>query len=270
MAMRLLSVLLLSVSAGFAGRHLMAQQPPTVDPRRLETGARLYATHCATCHGPGGDAIGDVNLKTGKFKRVSTDLEIMNTVVTGVPGTTMPANPLASGDLVALVAYVRAMKDYGARAVALGNPASGRAILEGKGGCLNCHRVDRKGSYLGPDLSEIGGAMSAAALEDALLDPKATARPGNRVIRAVTKSGAIVTGRHLNEDTWSLQIIDSAGNLKGLWKPDLKSYAVIDSPMPSYRATLTSEERADLIAYLASLQPVTVVGRGRGRGRSGQ
>ena len=268
--MKFVSIALLLVSAGVAGRQLAAQQPPTVDPRRLETGARLYASHCATCHGPSGDAVGDVNLKTGKFKRVSTDLEIMNTVVTGVPGTTMPATPLASGDLVALVAYIRAMKDYGARTVALGSPASGQAIFEGKGGCLTCHRAGRKGSYLGPDLTEVGGAMSAAALEDALLDPKVTAKPGNRVIRAVTKSGAVVTGRHLNEDTWSVQIIDSDGKLRGLWKPDLKSYEVIDSPMPSYKTTLTSEERADLIAYLTSLQPAAAAGRGRGRGRSGQ
>ena len=270
MPTKLISVLLLSVSAGIAGPQLLARQSPAADARRLETGARLYATHCQTCHGPNGDLIGDVNLKTGKFKRVSTDLEIMNTVVSGVPGTTMPANPLASGDLVALVAYIRAMKDVGARSVTLGDAAKGRTIFEGKGGCLKCHRVDAAGSYLGPDLTEIGAALSPAALDDALVDPIKTAQPGNRVIRAVTKTGAVITGRHLNEDTWSVQIIDADGRLRGLWKPDLKSYEVIDSPMPSYKTSLTPEERSDLVAYLASLQPAPAEGRGRGRGRSGQ
>ena len=162
------------------------------------------------------------------------------------------------------------MKDYGARSVTLGAAGNGQAILEGKGKCLSCHRVGREGSYLGPDLTEIGGALSAAALEDALLDPKAAAQPGNRVVRAVTKTGAVVTGRRLNEDTWSVQVVDRDGKLRGLWKPDLKSLEVVDSPMPSYRDTLTAGERADLLAYLTTLRPAPAAGRGRGRGRSGQ
>ena len=67
-----------------------AQQPP-LDPVRLETGARLYASHCATCHGPNGDLTGGVNLRAGQFKRAATDLDLMNTIVQGVPGTAMPA-----------------------------------------------------------------------------------------------------------------------------------------------------------------------------------
>ena len=72
----------------------------------------------------------------------------------------MPATALASGDLVALVTYLRGMKDYGARKVVLGDPVNGQAIFEGKGGCLSCHRVNHKGSYLAPDLSEIGAVAS--------------------------------------------------------------------------------------------------------------
>ena len=101
------------------------------------------------------------------------------------------------------------MKDYGARKVAVGDAAKGKAVFEGGGGCLSCHRVNHVGSHLAPDLSEIGAARSAAMLEDTLLDPVSNARPGNRSIRAVKKTGEVVTGRRLNEDTWSVQIIDS-------------------------------------------------------------
>ena len=240
-------------------------QQPTFDPVRLETGARLYASHCQTCHGPNGDATGGVNLRTGQFKRASTDLELMNTIVQGIPGTSMPATPLASADLVSLVTYLRGMTDYGARKVTLGDPVNGRMLFEGKGRCLSCHRVNHEGSYLGPDLSEIGTARPASVLEDTLLDPAAAAQPGNRSIRAVTKTGGVVTGRRLNEDTWSVQIIDSHERLVSLWKPDLREYAILTSAMPSYKDTLTAGERADLIAYLVSLQ-AQAGGAGRGRG----
>jgi hypothetical protein len=56
-------------------------------------------------------------------------------------------------------------------------------------------------------------------LEDALVNPEATAQPGNRSIRAVTKNGTVITGRHLNEDTWTVQIVDSHERLVSLWKP---------------------------------------------------
>ncbi len=243
---------------------LLGQQPPP-DQRRLETGARLYGQHCTTCHGPGGDAAPGVNLKTGQFKRVRTDLEIMDTVLKGVPGTAMPATQMASADLVALVSYIRAMKDYGARRVAVGNAANGKTVVEGKGGCLKCHRVGTTGSYTGPDLTEVGASLPAATIEDTLLDPDAAAQPGHRTIRAVTKRGEVITGRRLNEDTWSVQIMDSRERLVSLWKPDLKEYQILESPMPSYRDTLTADERADVVAYLLSLQPA----RGRG-GRGAQ
>ena len=230
-----------------------AQQPRT-DPARLETGARLYALHCLTCHGPDGDATGGVNLRTGQFKRAATDLDVMNTILHGVPGTTMPANALSNGDLSAVAAYLHVMRDFGARQVAVGDAAMGQAIFDGKGGCLSCHRVNNRGSYLAPDLSEIGAARSSASFEDTLLDPKLTAQPGNRSIRAVTSNGTVITGRRLNEDTWSVQIIDSHEKLLSLWKPDLKEYKILESPMPSYKNTLTWSERADLIAYLISLQ----------------
>ncbi len=237
------------------------------DQRRIDAGSRLYASFCLTCHGPTGDSIGGVNLRTGQFKRVTTDLEIMNTILKGVPGTAMPPNNLSTGDLISLVAYLRAMKDYGARQVHVGDPARGKAIVEGKGRCLRCHRIGRQGAYLAPDLSAVGGSLSAAALLDTLLDPQSTAEPGNRTIRAVTSTGEVITGRHLNEDTWSVQIVDSHQKLVSLWKPDLKSYEILKSPMPSYTDTLSPDERSDVVGYLVTLQPPRGAGRGRGAGR---
>jgi putative heme-binding domain-containing protein len=244
-----------------------------VDPARLDLGARVYGSLCTTCHGPSGDLVAGVNLSTGQFKRAASDLDVMNVILKGVPGTAMPANNLANADLLAVVAYIKVMKDYGARKVAIGDATRGKAVFDNAGACLSCHRVNHVGSYLGPDLSDIGAARSAAMLEDTLMDPVSNARPGNRSIRAVTKTGAVVTGRRLNEDTWSVQIVDSNQKLVSLWKPDLKEYTVIKSTMPSYNGKLSPDQRADLIAYLLSLRPAPVpgpaAGAGRGAGRGG-
>jgi putative heme-binding domain-containing protein len=237
-----------------------------VDPARLDTGARVYGSLCVTCHGTGGDLIAGINLSTGQFRTVTSDLDLMNVILNGVPGTAMPANKLGNADLLGVVAYIRGMKDYGSRTVAVGDAARGKALFDGAGACLTCHRVNHVGSYLGPDLSEIGAARSAAMLHDTLVDPAGSARPGNRSIRAVTRSGAVITGRRLNEDTWSVQIMDSNEKLVSLWKEDLKEYTVLRSTMPSYRDTLTAEQRADVVAYLLSLRPPAQPGNGGGRG----
>ncbi|MCC7009398.1 MAG: c-type cytochrome [Acidobacteria bacterium] len=242
--------------------------PQTVDPAKLDTGARIYGSLCTTCHGPDGDAIPAVNLKTGQYKRELTDLDLMTVISKGVPGTAMPANNLSNNELFALIAYLHVMKDYGARRVVLGDAGRGRAIFEGKAQCLSCHRVNQQGAYLGPDLTTAGASFSAAMFQDTLLDPSSTAKPGNRTIRAVTKTGEVVTGRRLNEDTWSVQIMDSRERLVSLWKPDLKEYAILGSPMPSYKDSLSAEERSDLIAYLVTLTPPPAAqGRGRGAAR---
>ena len=51
-------------------------------------------------------------------------------------------------------------------------------------------------------------------LERALVDPKADAAPQNRSVRVVTKDGTTVTGRLLNIDTFSIQMLDSNENLR--------------------------------------------------------
>jgi hypothetical protein len=79
--------------------------------------------------------------------------------------------------------------------------------------------------------------------------------PINRPVRAVTRDGKIVNGRRLNEDTYTVQLIDEQGTLVSLIKADLREYTILTvSPMPSYGATLTQDELADVVAYLLSLK----------------
>jgi len=88
-----------------------------------------------------------------------------------------------------------------------------------------------------------------------LVDPAGTIIPGNRSVRAVTRDGRTIRGRRLNEDYYTIQLIDEQSRLVSLVKADLRSFELVQtSSMPSYATTLTTDERADVIGYLLSLK----------------
>jgi putative heme-binding domain-containing protein len=136
-----------------------------------------------------------------------------------------------------------------------GDPVRGKALYDGKGTCATCHRVDGVGSRLGPDLSEIGTLRRPADLERSLIEPDAEVLGTNRFYHVTTKDGVTTTGRLLNLDTFSIQMLDSKERLRTFVKADLRTHGFADkSPMPSYKTTFSAPELADVVSYLASLK----------------
>jgi len=220
-----------------------------------DPGRALYGTHCTACHGEAGDSIPGVSFRSGQFRRASNDEELSRVILNGIPGTGMPPTNLTAGERTNLVAYLRSMHNAGAAAKGEGDVARGMAIVETKGGCLNCHRMAGKGSRMGPDLSDIGAVRNAAYLEKSLVDPNDTIAPQNRYVQAALKDGTSITGRRLNEDSHTLQLIDAKERLISLDKSDLKSVTLLKtSAMPSYRDKLTAQELTDVVSYLLSLK----------------
>jgi len=167
----------------------------------------------------------------------------------------MPATRLAPAEANALVAYLRTMRDFNSPKVMVGNAAGGRALFDGKGGCKTCHRVDGLGSRVAPDLSDVGTVRGADFLWRKLQDPGATMRPIDRPVHIVLKNGKVIDGRRLNEDTYSVQLIDSQERLVSIMKADAKEFTISrTSPMPSYKDKLAPQEMADLVSYLVSLK----------------
>ena len=93
--MELLSILIAAVLLTYASASVFAQG---VDRARLDLGAKVYGSLCTTCHGPSGDLIAGVNLGAGQFKTVMTDLDLMNVIVRGVPGTASSVVPDGGSD----------------------------------------------------------------------------------------------------------------------------------------------------------------------------
>jgi putative heme-binding domain-containing protein len=221
----------------------------------VEAGQRLYGPQCQVCHGANGDGVPGVDLKLGRFRRASSDQDLVRVITSGVPGTGMPAFVLRPEELTSIVAFIRAGFDPASAAVRVGDAARGRALFEGTAECAQCHRVNGKGPRLAPDLSDIGAIRTLAALQRALLTPNEALLPIHRPVRIVTKDGRTLRGRRLNEDTYSVQIIDEQENLHSLDKAELRELTVeTKAAMPSYADRLTPDQLADVIAYLVSLK----------------
>ncbi|MCM3879435.1 MAG: c-type cytochrome [Vicinamibacterales bacterium] len=250
------AILLLASAALTAGQNPTMLGHPEDYPRvDVEHGARLYAEHCDRCHGANGNGVSGVDLRSGKFRNATTDQQLRTVITNGFPTAGMPAFKFDPADLTGLVAYLRNMNSIDRGSLRAGNAAHGQTVLETKGACLSCHRINDKGSRKGPNLSDIGANRSAGSLERSLTDPSSQMWPINRPIRIVTRDGRVINGRRLNEDTYTVQIADEEGRLLSLNKAELREFTVsTKSTMPSYKEELTSEELADVVSYLLTLK----------------
>lgn len=242
------------VAAGSA-QQLTQDHPGQYSQAEIVAGSRLYAAQCAQCHGPNGDQVSGVDLRRGQFRRAGSDEELAGIIVNGIPGTGMPPSPLQPAEVTGVIAFIRAGFDPAGRPVRIGTAARGQAVVEGKGGCLACHRIAGRGSRQAPDLSDIGVARTADAIHRTLVEPSSGMMPINRPVRIVMKDGRTIAGRRLNEDTFTVQVIDQKEQLHSFVKADMKQMTVeTASPMPSYADRLTGDELADVIAYLLTLK----------------
>ena len=217
-------------------------------PGEIEGGGRLYQANCTGCHGPEGDGVAAVNFSKGQFRRASSDEDLARIIVSGIPGTPMPPGNFSGSQASTIVAYLRSMAASSGTAAA-GDAARGRTVFEGKGQCLTCHAVGGVGSRVAPSLTEIGSFRRVVEIRTSLIEPDAEIRPENRSVRAVTREGATITGRLLNQDTFTLQLLDAQERLLLLEKSNLREFSLLKtSPMPSYRDKLSAQELADLVA----------------------
>lgn len=247
-------LMLAAAGASMAAQGQSSDHPGQYGQAEIETGNRVYGSQCTHCHGPNGDTIAGVDLLRGIFRRSTTDEDLARVISSGIPGAGMPPFALAPAELAGVIAFIRAGFDTSAPVV-VGDAARGAALFDGKGGCRGCHRVNGVGPRVAPDLSDAGLARTPAALQRSLLDPSSAMLPINRPVRIEMKDGRTIAGRRLNEDTYTVQLIDAGEQLRSLAKTDIRSLVVETvSPMPSYAATLTRDEIADLLAFLLTLR----------------
>jgi putative heme-binding domain-containing protein len=230
-------------------------QAHSYTPGDIEEGIRLYRTSCIGCHGSEGASVSGIDLGRGKFRRVSSDEEIVNVILNGVPGTGMPATAVTPPRAYTVVAFIRTMRDPPGRksiAAKSGNADRGKKLFESQGGCIACHQIRGKGGRSGPDMSEAGLTLRPIEVESAMLEPDAEDSLRAQPFRVVQKNGTAVIGLLLNQDSYSVQMQDEKGNLRSFPKSDLRESGPAKPLMPSYRGKLDAQELADIIAYVGS------------------
>jgi len=135
-----------------------------------------------------------------------------------------------------------------------GDAAKGKDLVTSSG-CLNCHRIGDTGSRLGPNLSGIGGRRTGERLQRSIVAPDEEVLPENRFVSVALKDGSTVRGRLLNHDAVSVQLIDAKEQLRSFQTSEMRGYTILTKGlMPSFESKLSSQQVADIVAYLSSLK----------------
>jgi len=226
-----------------------AQPAPPIDWAKAK---RVFDANCAGCHGPEGVGGKGPALAVPKLPRARTNEELAGIIANGIPGTLMPPSwHLGFTGITLATAYVRKLGATATPPKVDGDVAHGQAIFANKGGCLICHATG-----YGPDLSSIGSRRTATSLRESITDPSAEVSEDYLLVRLVTREGKKVQGIRVNEDTFTIQIVEPSGKFGSFRKDTLATLdkRAGESPMPSYKGTFSETELRDLVAYLSSLR----------------
>jgi len=267
----------LTAGAALAASLLYAQQdrpeaqknPFAGKPEAIAAGQHLYNAACISCHGP--QARGDRGpaLDTGAFRHGALDGEIFLNIRGGIKGTGMPAFAQFSTEQIwQIVSYLRSL-NAGANSEVTekvqGDPTAGKAVFNGKAGCIDCHQVNGRGTPVGPDLSA-AASIPAAQLQAKIVNPNQTAAPGRGGRRGFRRPPATLIVRTIegqeyrgvrrNEDSFSIQMVDTHGRLQLLERAKIASLRVENrSLMPAdFAQRLSPAEVQNVVAYLKTLK----------------
>jgi cytochrome c oxidase cbb3-type subunit III len=269
MGTRFVLAVALSVAMALQAQEKPVTNPLAGDPAAIREGGSLFRANCSPCHGMNATGGGrGPDLTAGRWVHGSSDADIFHTITHGVPGTEMPANDFEDSETWAILAYVRSLTPGKSETVS-GDRVAGEKIFWQAAGCSTCHMVRGRGGVLGPDLSRVGEARSVPYLIESIREPSKELTsgmldPNNHyglplmydTVTVVTVAGEKITGVVKNEDTFSIQLMDTQQQLQFFLKKNLQQVNhERKSLMPAYsEEVLKPAQLNDLVAYLESLR----------------
>src|SRR5216684_2062194 len=249
------------------------RNPLAGDPKAAKAGQSEFRINCALCHGLGAHGGGrGPDLTRAQKKHVHSDTEMFQVISNGIPGTAMPANGtngqgvgMTDEEIWQIITYIRSV-EVKAPAKPSGNAAHGKELFYGDANCSLCHMVNGKGGRLGPELTAVGGARTVEAIKESVRNPSRRlawglteqnkkCAPKQNNITVVTAEGKEIKGVALNEDHFTVQMMDTNEQIHLLEKDKLRSFKKSrESMMPKYDASVLSDKDLDdIVAYLISI-----------------
>ena len=262
--------LMLAITVAYAADD---HNPYAGDAKAAKAGEFEFRINCALCHGLGAHGGGrGPDLTRTQKKHAHSDAELFQVISNGIPGTVMPANGtngqgvgMTDEEIWQIIAYIRSI-EVKAPANPVGNAAHGKELFYGDANCSLCHMIEGKGGRVGPELTGVGGSRTRASLIDSVRNPSRRLAWGltestkefpqeYETITVVTADGKQIKGVALNEDNFSVQIVDTNEQIHLLEKDKLRSFQKSrESIMPQYNADILSDKDLDdIVAYLTSV-----------------
>jgi putative heme-binding domain-containing protein len=247
--------------------------PYAGDAKAAKAGEYEFRINCALCHGLGAHGGGrGPDLTRAQKKHAHSDAELFQVISNGIPGTVMPANGtngqgvgMTDEEIWQIITYIRSV-EVKAAVNPTGSAAHGKELFYGEANCSLCHMVEGKGGRVGPELTSVGGSRTRAAIIDSVRNPSRRLAWGlteatkefpqeYETITVVTSDGKEIKGVALNEDSFSVQMMDASEQIYLLDKDKLRSFQKSrDSMMPTYTPELLSDkDLEDIVAYLVSV-----------------
>jgi cytochrome c oxidase cbb3-type subunit 3 len=247
--------------------------PLANDPKASKLGEFQFRSNCAFCHGLGARGGGrGPDLTRAQKRHGNADNDLFRTINEGVPGTAMPPNGatqqgvgMTDTEIWQVIAYIRSVQ-VKAPAQPLGDAAHGKQLFFGTAACSTCHMIEGKGGRLGPDLTATGSARATDYLVDSVRNPSRRLAQGiseamkefsqeYETVKVETADGQKFVGVVLNEDHFTLQMLDLREQLHLFEKDKLRSYEKSrESLMPAYDQNMLSEkDLQDILAFLLSV-----------------
>jgi len=249
------------------------RNPLAGNPKAAKAGEYEFRINCALCHGLGARGGGrGPDLTRAVKKHTHNDAEMFQVISNGIPGTAMPANGtngqgvgMTDEEIWQIITYIRS-QEVKAPAKPVGNAVHGKELFYGDANCSLCHMVGGKGGRLGPELTGVGASRTPEAIIDSVRNPSRRLAWGlteatkefpqeYESVTAVTAEGKQIKGVTLNEDSFTVQVMDTSEQIHLLEKDKLKSFEKSrESAMPRYNVdTLSDKDLNDIVAFLVSV-----------------
>lgn len=137
-----------------------------------------------------------------------------------------------------------------------GDAAGGKAVFNAPlSGCIACHRINKIGGTIGPELDSVGRGIPLELLIEAVVWPNRQIKEGYVATTLTKKDGARMQGYKVTEANGELHLRDFlTGTVHRIGVGEIAERQEAGSLMPEgLIATMTREQLRDLVAYLASL-----------------